>query len=431
MSVGEVTSLSRISAASRSDCGAARSPPSGVRNAEVRIPPPGRPARVRAGSAGRFCGHTAVICIFVISVLLLCGTAAADERTYGSLWRYETGAPVTGVAVSEDGSTVVAGAANKVYLLNQSGYLLWTRPVGSQIFGVAVSPEGTYVAVGADKLYLFNRTGEEMWNNKTTFAYRCVAVAPNASVIATGSDDGSVYLFDRDQEVLWSYVLEEDANGVAVSYDGTYVAAGCDNQEVYLLERGKGEMWSYGAGKSVKSVSISPGGDYVAAGSYDRCVYLSTRGGEHLWKHPTAAAVHATAVSSGARVVAAASGSAVCIFDRDGRMSWMMDTGGSLVDSLALSADGLFLAVGTGIGDNSVHLFTSNRALLGPDSGSSGDEGGGEVDGEPAAVTATATATGQPYQAPAALNVTGEPGFAEQVLAWLDNLFAIIFGTRQ
>jgi WD40 repeat protein len=368
----------------------------------------------------RRCGLLLVVLIF--GGLLLCSTASAEETEYGRLWTSELTAPVSGMGISLDGSTIAVGAGSTLYLFDKNGHELWSQPVGGSIQGVGISPEGSYVGVAADKLYLFDREGKLLWTEKgNNFPYHDVAVSSNASNVAGACDDGSIYIFDKGHKKLWNASVGSDCYGIAISNDGKYIAAGCGDQGVYLLLNGEGELWSYGTGKKVGSIGMSPTGGYIAAGSYDRCVYLSTRGGDHLWKYPTESPIRGVAVASNQGGIVAGSGETLYLFTTEGSLIWQQRLGCDIED-VAISADGSVIVVGTGTGGDSICLFTDDQALLGQDTPEVPESSGTANQTESENVS-NVTLTPDTGGVNASASAQGDGG----MLAWLDSIFSILF----
>jgi len=64
---------------------------------------------------------------------------------------------INSVAISADGQYVVAGDNSKIYVFNQSGYLLGSYRIGDWIESVAISSDGRYVVAGSHdfRVYFF------------------------------------------------------------------------------------------------------------------------------------------------------------------------------------------------------------------------------------------------------------------------------------
>ncbi|NQS73035.1 MAG: WD40 repeat domain-containing protein [Methanoculleus sp.] len=399
----------------------------GVGSGEVRVMQPGRRGRELAVY------RPLSLFLFFCLIIVLCGPVAASEKTYTPLWNRGACGAVSSVDISQDGAVIVTGSDSTVYLLDQGGELLWEATVGSRINGVGISPEGSHIGVAADKLYLFDRDGKLLWTEKTTFVYHSVALSSRAAYVTAGCDNGAVYIFDTNKRALWDYDMGTSSYDIAISENGRVTVAGCKNSGVYYLNSREGESWSYGTGKSVKGIALTPDGRFVAAGSIDRCVYLSTGQGEHLWKYPTENAVISTALTNEAREIFAASGMSVHILDRSGTEIQRITLNGR-AESVAVTPDGSFLVIGGGDGDRSIHLLTSDEALIHEEGTPEPEKtvaSGTEPQGRPAGnVTqldnSTTTPTGansQPSE--------GGGSVTAQVRGWLENIFALLFRPQE
>ncbi|NLM30074.1 MAG: WD40 repeat domain-containing protein [Methanomicrobiales archaeon] len=388
----------------------------------------GRAAQSGHGDRGR----SLSLLLFFFLIPALCGSASAIEGMYVPLWNMGANDAVASVAISQDGTAIVAGAGSTVHLMDRDGDILWRTTVGSRVNGVGISPEGSHIGVAADKLYLFDSTGDLLWTEKTTFVYRSVDISSDLSsdlpsramYIATGCDNGAIYIFNPDKEELWDYDMGTRSYDIAISRNGLIIVAGCDDQGVYYLNSREGESWSYGTGKRVKGIALTPDGRFVAAGSDDRCIYLSTGAGEHLWKYPTGDPVPSTALTEEAREVFAASGRSVLVLDSSGAEIQTIPFN-DRVESIAVTPDGSFLVIGGG--DQSIHLFTRDKSLLASESRSA-----------PADETAPRESVTTPAagSASAVAEVTPPPPAEEtsifsKVLGWLENIFSLLFRPQE
>jgi len=385
--------------------------------------------RIRRSLPGRLIATLLLLCCLTAA---LCGQVSAAKEEYALLWEKGANDIVSSVAVARDGSLIVAGAGTEVCLVDLEGAVLWKTTVGSRVNGVGISPEGTHIGVAADKLYLFDRDGDLLWTEKTGYIYRDVALSSNGTYIAATCDNGAVFLFDRNQKPLWDYDMGTDGYSIAISDNGRKIAVGCDNKGVYYLNSRDGESWSYGTGKIVSGVSVTRDGRFVAAGSLDRCVYLSTGEGEHLWKYPKDEAVLATALPDEAAEVFAASGKTVHVIDGSGVTFQRININGR-AEAIDVTPDGLFLVVGGGEGDRSIHFYTRDADLIesmnptGVEEAETGEavesptplsaHAAGEV--EPAAVETDAPAPEE------------EESIASLVLGWVENILSLLFKPQE
>ncbi|RPJ52884.1 MAG: hypothetical protein EHJ95_03270, partial [Methanobacteriota archaeon] len=301
---------------------------------------------------------------------------AGDQPVNGTLlWSQGVGRRITSTSISTDGAYIVAGTHRRgmVALYDREGELFWNQDEGVPIAGVSIAPDGSYVGVAADRLYLLYPHGGIFWVYNSGYFPYSVAVAADGAYVAAGFDDGAACLFSREGEMLWSYPTEENVRSIAIAADASSVVAGTDGDQVYMLDGSGNLIWSYSCGADVRSVSVSSDGTAIAAGSADRQVYFFDAQGMLLWKRGLGGRINAVSVSPDGSYVAACSGNIVEIYDRSGNLIWryMTDSLGSLssfsstgsilgaeATSVALSANGTYLIVGTGTGDQAIHLFS-------------------------------------------------------------------------
>ena len=379
---------------------------------------------IQRSQAGRIVTPLLLFCLLTTA---LCGMASAIEEEYAPVWALGANSPVNSVAITHDGSLIVASAGSRVYLLDQQGNILWQNAVGACVNAVGISPEGSRIGVAADKLYLYDRKGNLLWTERTTFVYHSVDLSSDGMYVAAGCDNGAVYIFDRNKKQLWDYDMGTDSYDLAISENGRRIAIGCENQGVYLLNSRQGESWSYGTGKPVKGIALTPDGRYVAAGSIDRCLYLSTGEGEHLWKYPVGDAVLSTALTNEADRVFAAAGTAIHVFDHTGAAVQKIGLVGR-AESVAVTPDGSFLVVGGGEGDRSIRLFTNDPDQV--EVWNPVEDAGGEV---PAGVTVPPTpesGVDVVVDANAGAPEDDLPIFS-RLFGWLENIISLLIEPRE
>ena len=390
--------------------------------------------RVRACSglvdSGRIKRVLLLLCCLTAA---LCGVASADEGgEYVPVWGQGANGPVSSVAVTHDGSMIVASAGSVVYVLDQQGNVLWESPAGSRVNSVGISPEGSRIGVAADKLYLYDGDGDLLWTEKTGFVYWSVDLSSNGTYVAAGCDNGAVYIFDRNKKQLWDYDMGTDSYDLAISKNGRRIAIGCDNQGVYLLNSREGESWSYGTGKLVRGIDLTPDGRFVAAGSVDRCLYLSTGEGEHLWKYPVGDAVISTALTNEAKRIFAASGRTIYVFDRTGTEVQKIALKGR-AESVAVTPDGSFLVVGGGEGDRSIRLFTNDPDLVetwNPPEAVINETEPSENTTTGVTVPPTPEDTGTDTAAGVSADAREEVPITSRVVGWVENILSLLFEPR-
>ena len=168
-----------------------------------------------------------------------------------------------------------------------SGQLIYSRPVGGSVRGVAFSSDGRYLAsdgfnngrVTVVLLEASNGT-QILHTNLVDDATTIIPVAfsPTEAYVAVGDDVGYTYLWDvnKNEWRAWGFSKESHIYSVAFSPDGKYLATGDSNGNARLWEL---STWggdvadlnvkNISLGGTVRAVAFSPNGRYLAADRYD------------------------------------------------------------------------------------------------------------------------------------------------------------------
>jgi len=341
------------------------------------------------------------------------------------------------VAISSDGSRVAMGSylhdvhgsnSGAVYLFDGNGTQLakLTAEDGTpeDMFGhsVAISSDGSRVAVGAIGAYLFDGYGTQLAKltpvdgASNDYFGRSVAISADGSRIVVGApfdDDngtssGSVYIFDGTGTQLTKLIpadnVQSDIFGwsVAISPDGDRILVGAprdDDKEtnsgsVYMFDgMGTQLMKLTAADGSYNSrfgslVVMSSDGNRVAVGTLRDSVYIFDGAGTQLMKLTADGGVSASTSSSdwfgesvamnsdGSRIAIGAprdddkgsDSGAVYIFDGSGTQVTKLiaaDTapGDNFGKTVAMTADGNQLAVGADF-DNDMGSYSGSVYLF-------------------------------------------------------------------
>ncbi|MDE4907622.1 PKD domain-containing protein [Methanogenium marinum] len=133
------------------------------------------------------------------------------------------------VAVSHDGTHVIADGEYCLYYFDIQGNLLWEHQIGtfngdSHVLSSAISDDGQYVAVGTSTgtVLLLNRYGDVLWEYETGKTIRSntgISFSNDGTKLAAASENGYVYLFDSDPvnqipviEPVGDQVVDENGN---------------------------------------------------------------------------------------------------------------------------------------------------------------------------------------------------------------------------
>ena len=255
--------------------------------------------------------------------VLLCVSAYADTvtrplRAYGNGIAYD-------VAVSPDGSKAAIGADGATLVDLETGTILG-RFLGDRgsSFAVAFSPDGTKLLTGGVSenfiAQLWDITSGELLRNFVGHLWIIsdVAFSPDGDTVLTASWDGEARLWEESTGALLQSFAghnEEPLTSIAFSPDGTQILTGSedDTAKLWDIESGLAVGTFSDHTDDVLSVAFSPDGTRVATSSADQTAIL-----------------------------------------------WNASTGGSLqtfvghtdvVGAVAFSPDGTLVATGSGLGD--------------------------------------------------------------------------------
>jgi len=235
------------------------------------------------------------------------------------LWSFCQGCqvpPVTmasfnGVDISADGKFVAATLGNTLYYFSaESNVPVWEKQLESNVIGVAISENGSYVAVGmgnsndaGDKIQFFDSYGTMLWEYKAdhpgyvqTGNFYRPAMTPDANYVAisSGCPDRRAYLFSKDGSLLFrTEMLTTDSpvHKSAISENGNYIAYSADHMTgkdvLFLYSKSGQKLWSFGSSSdsTARAVSISEDGNYIGLGTLAGNIYMFSKfSNVPLWK---------------------------------------------------------------------------------------------------------------------------------------------------
>ena len=193
------------------------------------------------------------------------------------------GGLVRSVAFTPDGRLAAVAAGDMVRLWNVSdGSLQLSIQDLEGVRALAISPDGVTLAVGlqnnsiqlralSDGTLLKTLVGHEGW-------IRCLAFSPDGTQLASGAFDATARLWDVQSGELQHTLTNHQSSvlGIAFSPDGTRLATGSVDQTVRLWNSRDGALLSTFVGHAsfVYTVAFSPDGLTLASGANDNTIRL-------------------------------------------------------------------------------------------------------------------------------------------------------------
>ena len=282
------------------------------------------------------------------------------------IWVYETVTGPRTVAMSADGEYIAVGTGDvhstsgALYLFEKdNGTPLWNYTnencvgPGSEppfsycvIEYVSISANGDYIVIGSrdHNISLFGKESNiPLWTYKVEdYEISSISISANGDYIfATSQDDDyTSFFFSKESDVpLWTCgysCLGDWIETSAMSDDGEYIVLSTESKNIYLLNKDSNTpLWNYSARGHISVIDISSDGEYIAVGA-------------GYWNEPN---------------------STLSLFGKaDNTPLWeaniTVNEGG--IGSIAISADGAYIALGSlnyttddtnGFKNNNIHLF--------------------------------------------------------------------------
>ena len=289
---------------------------------------------------------------------------AWPDAPYHDLWRLNLGASVICVAATPTASLIAAACIDRrVVLLSSTGEVQWTRMLDGEAWAVAMSADGSRVAVGvanknpaSGKVFTFDRNGIECWQVTLDAPVWSVALSDDGAHLAVGCWDNCVYRFE---ETFESYrqcarVKLGDAGvyGVAMSGDGEYVLAAAYDRAVTMFDRAMQPVTQYPCRTGTYRTALSRDCNWGIVGLRDGRAMMfraadrdSLRYTEVLSQRPICGA----AISRGGVAALGSFDGRAFVVNAEGRLLWSLYADGE-VWSTTVSQDGSVVAIGTGDG---------------------------------------------------------------------------------
>ncbi len=300
------------------------------------------------------------------------GAVLLFDRGGDLLWQYQTDMIITHVAISDNGSHIVATgfqypptlpsilskAATAIYALDSDGSVAWTRTASSArdlSFEGAISSDGLLVAVASPdaSLAVLDWQGQVLWNDSAPVANAPV-VFQNGSLFVDGTNGTSV--FGPSGNLLWT---DNGANnvwsgGVAITPTGYLVAtsydAGDNNPGMIMLLSGNGTLlWEHTDESGAYSAAVLPDGSSVAFTAAEGRVLFFSRNGTLLGDLTTPSDYPSVfPAPKDSFLVGGGHSSGLWLFNSTGGQTWsypLKDVG-----TVSISSDANFAAASNGTG---------------------------------------------------------------------------------
>jgi len=259
------------------------------------------------------------------------------------LW---TGWSGTAIDMSRDGRYIVTSQGQTVRLFNRQGIMLWDQPLGAAVTDVSISPDGQIIAAGGGSyVQSWYNSGSGLGRNATE-AVRDIRLSPVKDQIIVTTEK-AVRSFNLSYVPNW-YDDTISPGIVAISGDGTGIVIPNGNR--VRMYHGSGTLlWDRSfSGGSIISLAYSSDGSTIVAGRDDGTVLAIDGNGNLLFTAKAGAWATSVGVSDNGSTIATGSiDNHIRLFDRQGTLLGDYTTRSPVKSrSVAVSGDGsLIVAV--------------------------------------------------------------------------------------
>lgn len=288
-------------------------------------------------------------------------------------WQYsEPGVDIGGVALSSNGSSI-AVAAGKIWLFSKEGTLRAKEPFGDN---VVMTPDGsTIVSTYSSTLYLFRRnTGKNTteplkkeWDRDLQNTATSLDIADNGNAIALTTVGKGLSLYTANGTLAGynnSYYPI-----VRVSADGRYIDGISQYGLLTIINNGRVVNRSYAVSitSMPKRMALSSKGDICVFNEDQRVRRIFTSNGSDIWEARATGDVTSLVMTpSGSSVIVGTDNGHIDMFNAKGNRTWTFETlpqskNYVAVSDVAVSDNGASIAAGTSGGQ--VILLNSRGEL--------------------------------------------------------------------
>ncbi len=233
---------------------------------------------------------------------------------------------------------------------------LWTQAAttSGELSGIVISADGSTIVAGGDQLIALSRDGRKLW---TGWSGTGLAISRNGKYILT-SRGQTVRMISGSGTLLWDVSLEVPVTDLAMMPDASLIAAG-GGSRVRLIS-GSGDSLRQNNSIPVNHIRLFPEGDQVV---------ITTKNGIQLsnltlyseWADENMTQDFLEVAADGSSFVTVTN-NRIRLYTRDGNLQWERSLPGGNALAFAYSRDGSTIVVGRD--DNTVQALDRDGTLL-------------------------------------------------------------------
>ena len=255
----------------------------------------------------------------------------------------------TVATMSSDGNYIVSALNDNVRTFNRTGDVIWNRITGSPFRAVAVSSDGSLVIAADDRGFLRSWTmeGKSRGVDNETDQVKQIDISPSQSLVVVSTRD-SLKVFSPEMNLIWEKKsLGNRDSFIAISGDSSTLILAGENQVSSYTTKGLLNWEKEITNNFIIDMACSDDGSTIVLGSQDGNVWVLDNEGQVQWKYPVGIWVTSAGVSrDGSVIVAGAIDGTVYILDKNGNLLAQTKTDSPIQQrSIAVNPEGTRIVV--------------------------------------------------------------------------------------
>jgi WD40 repeat protein len=234
---------------------------------------------------------------------------------------------------------------------------LWSEPatLGGELSGVVISEDQSTIVAGGDQLIVLSRNGEKCW---TAWGGDLLDISRDGSYILI-ADGRVVRLISGDTGTLfWEQPLDTVITDISLAPDASAVAATGGGQVRTMT--GSGEAIASNTSMAINHIRITPSGKQILI-TTSRNVQLSNLTLQSRWSD-TSSVQNLVEIAPDESSFVTATNNRVRMYNGSGGLVWDQKLPGGNALALAYSRDGSTIVIG--MDDSNVRVMNRSGALL-------------------------------------------------------------------
>ena len=255
----------------------------------------------------------------------------------------------TVATMSPDGNYIVSALNDNVRTFNRTGDVIWNRITGSPFRAVAVSSDGSLVIAADDRGYVRSWTvdGKNLGVDNETDQVKRIVISPSQSLVVVSTKD-NLKVFSPEMKLVWEKkTLGNRDDFIAFSADSSTLILAGENQVSSYTAKGLLNWEKEITNNFIIDMTCSDDCSTIVLGSQDGNVWVLNKEGQIQWKYPAGTWVNSVGVSrDGSVIVAGALDGTVYVLDKNGNLLARTKTDSAILQrSIAVNEDGTRIVV--------------------------------------------------------------------------------------